>query len=674
MTQSSDDKTGGSKKGGKARGKKQPARAHTIELSATDITPDDKNRADQDGKAAKTPGSAAGNKGKTPEPGAEKQAGTRPGETSPAGKKDADQAPPPAPPRRRGGYFRAFFAALLGGIAAIATLYGLIHYGLIDSRAILGKPVFDRVSAIEARLAKTEAATGNRTAMNAATLDRQSRELAALAADQKKLSAALAVLQKDLTTRADGDKVIVLADKLAAASARLEKLDKARTRDARTLKTGRAALEALEKDRQQLATRLEALARQLDSHTATLTGLTEAKTKTAETLGRFDRQLASLKQGIQDIEKAVSSARATGAGLSSAAGVRLALLERKLARLGDEMKGIQAALEAMPTVPLDMTPRIKVLESTMNRVNAALSGLGTREATLGAQLKELSDRIGLLSRQTTQLAAAEKRFDTLKGEIVRLGGLVAQLKTTASALKSRNDGSSAALDELDARLKSVKEALGNRLKTIETTLEGAREVQKKITALDEKLATLNGLARELRASQQHAARALAAAALQKGLASGKAYARELQAFRSVAPEMAIPDALVAGATSGIATREALRKQFTALRRKMESRNLLKGGKGLMGRLLESAGSVVQVRRTGPVAGNSTAAILSRISGYLDLDDLENALREAGKLGKPDAEKLAGWTSAVRARLAAEAFAVELDTRLTSAATTSPRAE
>ncbi|HFQ16016.1 MAG TPA: hypothetical protein ENK41_06625, partial [Rhodobacteraceae bacterium] len=420
MTQSSDDKTGGGKNSGKAKGKKQPARARTIELSATDITPEDKNRTDQAGEAAKSPEAPESDKSKSPEPGRNKETRTGTGQAASAGKKDADQTPPPppAPPRRRGGIFKAFFAALLGGLVAIGVLYGLIHYGLIDSREILGKPIFDRVTAIEARLTRTEAATGSRTDMNAAALDKQSRELAALADARKKLAADLAAMHKTLSAKADNDKVIILADKLDAASARVEKLAGARRRDAETLKTVRAALEALKKSRRQLEARMEALGTRMDSHTAGLTKLTEASTKTAETLGRFDKQLTGLKQGIQDIEKAVSSARQTGGGLSSSAGVRLALLDRKLARLGDEMKGIQGALEAMPNVPLDVTPRIKVLESTMNRVNTALSGLGTREAALGARLKEVNDRIALLSEQTTRLAAAEKRFDTLKDEIV----------------------------------------------------------------------------------------------------------------------------------------------------------------------------------------------------------------------------------------------------------------
>ena len=142
--------------------------------------------------------------------------------------------------------------------------------------------------------------------------------------------------------------------------------------------------------------------------------------------------------------------------------------------------------------------------------------------------------------------------------------------------------------------------------------------------------------------------------LKRAVEHGGAYAKELAEVKRLASKGLDLAALDAGAEKGLPANALLAAEFKDLTWSILNADGKPSGDGsLLGELWQGARSVVQVRRTGDVAGDSTEAILARAEARLQADDLDSTLREVAQL-KGDARKVAEpWMAKLAGRLAVD---------------------
>lgn len=252
------------------------------------------------------------------------------------------------------------------------------------------------------------------------------------------------------------------------------------------------------------------------------------------------------------------------------------------------------------------------------------AGSGTAEeiAALRQQVQALGQRPApdpeLQGRLETLEAAVAESAESGAGD--RLSALEQELAAVREAAESASGDSAGRLDQLQQRLEAVETALNE---------PGAEEV---------------------------AARAVAAAALKAAADRGGPFAAELQTFAAVAPEDPAVAPLQALSDDGVPTRSQLADRFPPVAEKIvEATRPAEQDQGIAGRLISSAMSVVKVRRTGEVEGDTPDAVVSRIENALRSGDLQAAASQWETL--PEGGKAASqeFKQALDARIAVDAL-------------------
>ncbi len=274
---------------------------------------------------------------------------------------------------------------------------------------------------------------------------------------------------------------------------------------------------------------------------------------------------------------------------------------------GNDTSGLTTALQE----------RIEALEKT---ADLSAGGAGSTLTALESQLGELTTKVeGLASGGPSDLS---DRVTSLQSAHSSQQSSLAQLQSTVSGLTNTISADEAKQDE-------ALKALDERLGSIEKSLSAPRE--------------------DIRV-----ARALAAANLKAAIDRGGSFMAELEAFASVDGDSDAIGQLRNLAASGVPSRSALLNEFPSVANDMI--NAAGGGTeetGWVGRLVDSASSLVQVRPVGEISGDSVEAIVARMENKLNNGDLQGAVDEWKTLPEASQKVSEAYEKDLEARILVE---------------------
>jgi len=244
---------------------------------------------------------------------------------------------------------------------------------------------------------------------------------------------------------------------------------------------------------------------------------------------------------------------------------------------------------------------------------------------LAARITAAESRVEEMAQTPESAAMLSDRLDRLAAETESLKQGLAQADAAARTMGGKLDRLSQSLPpadiadqvaRLDAALKTLDDALA-RLTPIVT------EMESRVAALETKKEDPDAAAR--------AALGLALANLARVAESASPFSRELDAVAAFLPNEPELSALGAAAARGVPTRTDLMERFPALVRAVFDAERHAKGEGLWARFVANARSLVTIRRTGEIPGDTTEAVIARMEGRLKAGDLPAALAEGRAL-------------------------------------------
>ncbi|MFN4353989.1 COG4223 family protein [Parvibaculum sp.] len=280
------------------------------------------------------------------------------------------------------------------------------------------------------------------------------------------------------------------------------------------------------------------------------------------------------------------------------------------------------------------------------------------------QADQLSQRLGSLEGQLAALAeapdsaaATSERIDNVGGEVSDLKSVlgdtrenVASLQQALSALEGRlpPEGLGARVEGVDALVKALDIRLAALLPEVE-------KMEARVAALEEKEEDPDAAAR--------AALGLALANLARAAESAGSFETELLVMRQFLPDQPELAGLTEAARDGVPTRAALEARFPSLAQSIFDAERRADEDGLWARFVANAKSLVTIRRTGEISGDTTEAVVARMEERLKVHDLGGAVAQAETLAGPAAEAAAPWLADAKARLETDRLVRELSARL-----------
>lgn len=272
----------------------------------------------------------------------------------------------------------------------------------------------------------------------------------------------------------------------------------------------------------------------------------------------------------------------------------------------------------------------------------------------------------------------EQQVDALTQE---LDTLSQSINDGQGAAEEAQAASSQNLQDLASRVSEI-ESLGDRVAALESGGQGAAD-EGAIADLSARLdeigteleASVSDLSQRLQAveaeiadtsDEERVARAFAAAELKSAVDRGGPFAAELEAYRAVGAGSAQADALEQYADEGLPTRAELVQRFPEVAEAMLAATATEGEDGVMGRLMAGARSMVSIRPTGDVEGDSPEAIVARMEARLSEGDFPAALAQWQDLPESARDASSDFAADLRTR-------AEIDSLLEEALSTASNA-
>jgi hypothetical protein len=306
----------------------------------------------------------------------------------------------------------------------------------------------------------------------------------------------------------------------------------------------------------------------------------------------------------------------------------------------------------------------------------ALGGSGNDAPlqSLRSEVEQLRQRVasfdqGAVNASTIRnaLAPVNKRIDGLAGEVGRLKSDAADAKSAAATGVSAG---SAALKDVQDRLAKLEQSVSAASKAAPST-EAVDALGRKVDTLGQKAAgnseTLQKLQADVealnkkvaeQASEPRATAAVAASALKSAIDNGGSFSAELEMFAAAAPDAPELDQLRQLAAKGVPTRAQLASRVGQVADRMleATRAPADGDAGVLGRLLDSARSLVKVRPVGKAEGDSVPARITRFENAVTAGDLARAADEYNSLPEKAKAAGAGFMTDLEARLKVDQLA------------------
>ena len=301
----------------------------------------------------------------------------------------------------------------------------------------------------------------------------------------------------------------------------------------------------------------------------------------------------------------------------------------------------------------------------------AIAALDTRLAALEQKTEQGASRVEAQGKQIDQrLADAEQKLaaeaqtpDSISAINGRLDNLATDTNALTQSLGSVQADAQTAKQKLDELQKAMPPAgladqvarLDAMLKALNAALDGLEpkidQMQARVAALEAKKDDPDAAAR--------AALGLALANLARAAETPAPFRSELDAVASFLPNEPGLQALSAAAATGVPTAASLKEKFPAVVQSVFDAERRAKDDGLWARFLANLRSVVTVRRTGEISGDSTEAVIARMEERLKVDDLAGAVAEGAKLKGAAADAARSWLDASSSRVATDKLLGEL---------------
>ncbi|MEX0840357.1 MAG: mitofilin family membrane protein [Parvibaculum sp.] len=292
----------------------------------------------------------------------------------------------------------------------------------------------------------------------------------------------------------------------------------------------------------------------------------------------------------------------------------------------------------------DLAARIEAVEDGSDSARS----LDERAQSLSARLDAAEGKIA-----AAESAAPDAQLAQLAEEQQSLKEALDDTRRMARAAENRIDALAANLPppgiaDRVGSLDTLVRALDARLTTLAPQIEA---MESRVVALEEKKDDPDAAAR--------AALGLALANLARVAETTGPFKAELDVVESFLPGEAGLEALSGAATSGVATRASLKARFPSVVESVFDAERRADEEGLWSRFVANAKSLVTIRRTGEISGETTEAVVARMEERLKTDDLAGAVSEGEALQGPAREAASTWLRDAQARLETETLLRDL---------------
>ena len=422
----------------------------------------------------------------------------------------------------------------------------------------------------------------------------------------------------------------------------------------------------------ELATRLGAV----DQRLTRLEDVNDTIARLSQAQQKLAADTAELKAGI--------AGRLSGA---AADGPDRAGMLARLTKLED-------ALSAMSDLTAAAEPGTLAEVASLNgKINDFAVQLDTRLEALEKKLDgELAAKVADVDARLEQSRLAEAKsteaVETLKAGTKRLGREMEAVKTEAARLAKRLDTVRAggenlagSLEALEAKLAQVARSLQTFRKTVDARLgerPDAKAVAARLAPLDQRLTGIEKRVARVMSREENRQKstgqivlALELSNLKRALERGEPVAPALAKVAKVAPPDLDLSALEEYGAKEVATTAELLRKFRGVTRAVLDADRKSDGGSVLDQILTGARSIVRIRRTGNISGNTAEAIMARAEERLKHDDLEGARLEARKLTGNALEAAGPWLGQLEARLAVDRAIARIDDQLKAALAGAP---
>lgn len=319
---------------------------------------------------------------------------------------------------------------------------------------------------------------------------------------------------------------------------------------------------------------------------------------------------------------------------------RLSQLEASLKTLQTGSENGQDALQAALQ---DLAKKLEANETRLTTQEQALANLPPPPPDAVAN-KEAIDALA------ARLDGYDKDRTTLEARLKEAATASDRMQKTLDELKKSMPPADIA-ERVD-RLSAVITALNTAIDAMSPRLEDA---QKRVAALEAKAAEIDPSTR--------AALGLALANLARASQGAGGFDAELDAVSSLMPGMNELPALRAVAKTGVPTLASLKQSFPALVDAVFAAEAKADQSSIWAKFLGNAMSLITVRRTGDISGDTSEAVLARMEEKLKVDDLAAAVHEAEGLRGAGAEAAKDWLAKAQSRLRLDQLVRDLSARV-----------
>ncbi len=315
-------------------------------------------------------------------------------------------------------------------------------------------------------------------------------------------------------------------------------------------------------------------------------------------------------------------------------------ITNRLAHLNERLDKTQAGLGGGKQGAPTLVQKIARLETILADLEtAARTGKGGKLAGLTAVTK--------------QLKKSNKQTLALNGEFIKLREAQTSFREDLTSLRSAQADFRTTSAKISNEIAAIRNANAKMVADASRPPDVSAQIKPVIAMLGDLTAKIDGvLGREAgsKAEGRNIALALSLGELKRAVNEGAPYKAELARVQPHAPKSLDLAILTQYANKGIVTHTALRSEFSSVSNKaLASEHTAKSG-SFMDQLMANAKSMVQVRPTGLVEGETTGAVLSRMEYKLDRDDLSGALKESGALQGSAKDVMQSWVAKARSRV------------------------
>lgn len=339
---------------------------------------------------------------------------------------------------------------------------------------------------------------------------------------------------------------------------------------------------------------------------------------------------------VSDLQAQIAalSARIDANGGDMASAAAISAIEARLAGLETSLKGLGGAAAGSTDIA-SLVETVRGARENADKALAQISDLSTRilggsagEAGVDAMRAAVAGATSELSGRIAALEAAQVNGGDVKASEI------AQLRSRIDAIEKSG------ATRIEDRISVVQGEIGKQGEAISGLASRVDQID--ATLASEVLAPMEEVRKAAQAALegQRVARSVTARALTAAVEQGGGFAGELASAETLAGPGAAIEELKAIADRGLATPNELAEAFGPVRDAITaSIQQPEDDAGVVARFIASARSLVKVRPSGPLEGDSREAILSRVEASLEAGDLDRALSEWNAL--PDTDRQEG---------------------------------